>query len=49
MINGTIHYVLYKKILKENVRPLLCDLKLEYTVMQQDNDPKQQQAHLKMA
>ncbi len=30
-----------KKILKENVRPSVCDLKLKRTlVMQQDNDPK---------
>ncbi len=32
---------LYQKILKENVRPSVCDLKLKRTwVMQQDNDPK---------
>ncbi len=31
----------YQKILKENVRPSVCDLKLKHTwVMQQDNDPK---------
>ncbi len=32
---------LYQKILKENVRPSVCDLKLKRTcVMQPDNDPK---------
>ncbi len=32
---------LYQKILRENVRPSVCDLKLKHTwVMQQDNDPK---------
>ncbi len=32
---------LYQKILKENVRLSVCDLKLKRTwVMQQDNDPK---------
>ncbi len=32
---------LYQKILKENVRLSVCDLKLKHTwVMQQDNDPK---------
>ncbi len=32
---------LYQKILKENVRASVCDLKLKHTwVMQQDNDPK---------
>ncbi len=32
---------LYQKILKENVRPSVYDLKLKRTwVMQQDNDPK---------
>ncbi len=32
---------LYQKILKENVQPSVCDLKLKRTwVMQQDNDPK---------
>ena len=32
---------LYQKILKENVRPSVQDLKLKRTwVMQQDNDPK---------
>ncbi len=31
---------LYPKILKENVQPLVCDLKLKYTwVVQQENDP----------
>ncbi len=31
----------YQKILKENVRPSVCDLKLKRTwVMQQNNDPK---------
>ncbi|KAK3557028.1 hypothetical protein QTP70_022920, partial [Hemibagrus guttatus] len=31
----------YQKILKENVRPSVCDLKLKRTwVLQQDNDPK---------
>ncbi len=32
---------LYQNILKENVQPSVCDLKLKHTwVMQQDNDPK---------
>ncbi len=40
-IDGAIHFALYQKILKENVRPSVCDLKLKRTwVMQQDNDPK---------
>ncbi len=34
-------WFLYQKILKENVRPSVCDLKLKHTwVMQQDNDSK---------
>ncbi len=41
IIDGTMNSVLYQKILKENVRPSVCDLKLKRTwVMQQDNDPK---------
>ncbi len=32
---------LYQKILKENIQPSVCDLKLKRTwVMQQDNDLK---------
>ncbi len=32
---------LYQKILKENIRPSVCDLKLKRSrVMQQDNDLK---------
>ncbi len=42
IIDVTINSALYQKILKENVRPSVCDLKLKRTwVMQQDNDPKQ--------
>ncbi len=41
IINGTMNSAIYQKILKENVRPSVCDLKLKCTwVMQQDNDPK---------
>ncbi|KAK3556490.1 hypothetical protein QTP70_008318 [Hemibagrus guttatus] len=41
VINGTMNSAVYQKILKENVRPSVCDLKLKRTwVLQQDNDPK---------
>ncbi len=41
IIDGTMNSALYLKILKENVQPSVCDLKLKHTwVMQQDNDPK---------
>ncbi len=41
IIDGTMNSALYQKILKENVRPSVCDLKLKCTwVMQQANDPK---------
>ncbi len=41
IIDGTINSALYQKILKENVWPSVCDLKLKCTwVMQQNNDPK---------
>ncbi len=41
IIDGTMNSALYQKILKENVRPSVCDLKLKRNwVMQQDNDPK---------
>ncbi len=41
IIDGTMNSALYQKILKENVRLSLCDLKLKRTwVMQQDNNPK---------
>ncbi len=41
IIDGTMNSALYQKILKENVRLSVCDLKLKRTwVMQQDNDPK---------
>ncbi|KAK3557302.1 hypothetical protein QTP70_026615 [Hemibagrus guttatus] len=41
VINGTKNSAVYQKILKENVRPSVCDLKLKRTwVLQQDNDPK---------
>ncbi len=41
IIDGTMNSAFYQKILKENVRPSVCDLKLKRTwVMQQDNDPK---------
>ncbi|KAK3532558.1 hypothetical protein QTP86_024138 [Hemibagrus guttatus] len=41
VINGTMNSTVYQKILKENVRPSVCDLKLMRTwVLQQDNDPK---------
>ncbi len=38
-IDGTMNSARYQKILKENVRPSVCDLKRTW-VMQQDNDPK---------
>ncbi len=41
IINGIMSSALYQKILKENVQPSICDLKLKCTwVMQQGNDPK---------
>ncbi|KAK3562843.1 hypothetical protein QTP86_010750 [Hemibagrus guttatus] len=41
VINGTMNSAVYQKILKENVRSSVCDLKLKQTwVLQQDNDPK---------
>ncbi|KAK3556965.1 hypothetical protein QTP70_022309 [Hemibagrus guttatus] len=41
VINGTMNSAVYQKILKENVRPSVCDLKLKQTwVLQQDNNPK---------
>ncbi|KAK3554272.1 hypothetical protein QTP70_020132, partial [Hemibagrus guttatus] len=41
VINGTMNSADYQKLLKENVRPSVCDLKLKRTwVLQQDNDPK---------
>ncbi len=39
IIYETMNSVLYQKILKDNVRPSVCDLKLTW-VMQQDNDLK---------
>ncbi len=41
IIDGTMYSALYQKILKENVQPSVCDLKLKRNwVMQQDNYPK---------
>ncbi|KAK3571420.1 hypothetical protein QTP86_012057 [Hemibagrus guttatus] len=41
VINGTMNSAVYQKILKENIRPSVSDLKLKRTwVLQQDNDPK---------
>ena len=41
VINGNMNSAVYQKILKENVRPSVRDLKLKRTwVLQQDNDPK---------
>ncbi len=41
IVDGTTNSALYQKILKENVWPSVCDLKLKHSwVMQQDNDPK---------
>ncbi|KAK3573943.1 hypothetical protein QTP86_033016, partial [Hemibagrus guttatus] len=41
VINGTMNSAVYQKILKENIQPSVCDLKLKRTwVLQQDNDPK---------
>ncbi len=39
IIDGTMNSALDQKVLKENVRPSICDLKRTW-VMQQDNDPK---------
>ncbi len=40
--DGTMNSALHQKILREDVRPSVCDLKLKHTwVMQQDNDPNQ--------
>ncbi len=41
IIDGTMHFALYQKILKENMCSSVCDLKLKHSWdMQQDNDPK---------
>uniref|UniRef100_A0A8C4SI19 Tc1-like transposase DDE domain-containing protein n=1 Tax=Erpetoichthys calabaricus TaxID=27687 RepID=A0A8C4SI19_ERPCA len=41
VIDGTMNSTVYQKILKENVRPSVCQLKLKRSwVLQQDNDPK---------
>ncbi len=41
IIDGTMNSAQHQKILKENVRPSVCDLKLKRTwLMQQDNDLK---------
>ncbi len=41
VINGTMNSAVCQKILKDNVRPSVHDLKLKRTwVLQQDNDPK---------
>ncbi len=41
IINGTMNSTLHQKILKENIQPSVCDLKLKHIwVMQQENDPK---------
>ncbi len=41
IIDGTMNSAVYQKILKENIWPSVCDLKLKRTwVMKQDNDPK---------
>ena len=40
IIDGTMNSGLYQKILQENVRASVCELKLNRKwVMQQDNDP----------
>ena len=39
LIEGTMNSALYQRILQENVRPSVCELKRSW-VMQQDNDPK---------
>uniref|UniRef100_A0AAY4B9U9 Transposase n=1 Tax=Denticeps clupeoides TaxID=299321 RepID=A0AAY4B9U9_9TELE len=41
VIDGTMNSTVYQKILKVNVRPSVCQLKLKRSwVLQQDNDPK---------
>ncbi len=41
VLNGTMNSAVYQKILKDNVRPSVRDLKMKRTwVLQQDNDPK---------
>ncbi len=41
IIDGTMNPALYQKILKKNVRPSVCDLKLKHTwILQQDYDLK---------
>ncbi|MGH0123262.1 UNVERIFIED_CONTAM: hypothetical protein FKN15_021002 [Acipenser sinensis] len=41
IIEGTMNSALYQRILQENVRPSVRELKLKCSwVMQQDNDPK---------
>ncbi len=48
VINGTMNSAVYQKILKDNVRPSVRDLKLKRTwVLQQDNDPKHTSEWLK--
>lgn len=40
LVEGTMNSALYQRILLENVRPYVCELKHSW-VMQQDNDPIQ--------
>lgn len=41
VIDRKMNSAVYQKILKENVRPAVCALKLKSSwIMQQDNDPK---------
>jgi len=41
VVNGTMNSAVYLNILKENIRPSVCDLQLKHAwVRQQDNDPK---------
>ena len=41
VIDGKMNSAVYQKILKENIRPSVCALKLKHSwILQQDNDPK---------
>ena len=40
VIDGTMNSVIYQKILKENVWPSVCDLKLQHLWLMQANELK---------
>ena len=48
LIEGIMNSALYQRILQENVRSSVCELKRSW-VMQQDTDPKHNQVYMKMS